>query len=158
MMKKLIIFCLLTLISGTSFAQTQKRIPFYASLKSNETNVRTGPGLRYPILWVYKKKEVPILIMRKYQNWYEIRDMEGEEGWVHKNLVSRTRYVSINEGLPAVLYKDNKGLKPIARLEQGVVGKLGVCDLGQCQIMLTDLRGWVAKGRLHMLEIPEIKK
>lgn len=157
-MKKLILCLSLLCLSYPAFAEQKTGLPFFGSLKSSETNVRTGPGLRYPILWVYKKKEIPILIMRKYQNWYEIRDMEGEEGWVHKNLVSRTRYVSVNEGNPAVLYKDNRGLKPIARLEQGVIGKLALCDLGQCQIMLPHINGWIAKGRLHMLEIPEIKK
>lgn len=157
-MKKFILTLALLCASLPVFAENKMGIPFFGSLKSNETNVRTGPGMRYPILWVYKKKEIPILIMRKYQNWYEIRDMEGEEGWVHKNLVSRTRYISVNEGSPAVLYKDNRGLKPIARLEQGVIAKLALCDLGQCQVILTDIKGWIAKGRLHMLEIPEIKK
>ena len=35
-------------------------LPRFASLKSDEVNVRTGPGTRYPVDWVFKRKSMPV--------------------------------------------------------------------------------------------------
>ena len=34
-------------------------LPRFASLKADEVNVRTGPGPRYPIEWILKRKGMP---------------------------------------------------------------------------------------------------
>src|SRR5476649_1199442 len=44
-------------------------IPRFASLRSDEVNVRTGPGTRYPVDWVFKRKGMPIEIVAEYENW-----------------------------------------------------------------------------------------
>ena len=57
-------------------------IPRFASLKSDEVNVRTGPGSRYPIDWVFKRKGMPVEIVAEFENWRKIRDWQGAGGWV----------------------------------------------------------------------------
>ena len=49
-------------------------IPRFASLRSDEVNVRTGPGTRYPVDWVFKRKAMPVEIVAEYENWRKIRD------------------------------------------------------------------------------------
>ena len=44
------IFC-----SSAAFSQEQMAIPRFVSFKMGEVNLRTGPGGRYPIKYVYKK-------------------------------------------------------------------------------------------------------
>ncbi|MGE4080829.1 MAG: SH3 domain-containing protein, partial [Reyranella sp.] len=66
-------------------AATQRKgsglpIPRFASLKSDEINVRTGPGPRYPIEWVFKRKGMPVEIVAEYDNWRKIRDWQGASG------------------------------------------------------------------------------
>jgi SH3-like domain-containing protein len=62
----------------------------YASLKSAKVNVRTGPGTRYLILWVFQRAQMPVQIVGEYEHWRKIRDFEGTEGWVHKTMASGT--------------------------------------------------------------------
>ena len=57
-------------------------IPRFASLRSDEVNVRTGPGTRYPVDWVFKRKTMPVEIVAEYENWRKIRDWQGASGWV----------------------------------------------------------------------------
>ena len=35
-------------------------IPRFVSLAVDEANLRTGPGRQYPILWVYKRRSLPL--------------------------------------------------------------------------------------------------
>ena len=66
-------------------------IPRFASLRSDEVNVRTGPGSRYPIDWVFKRKAMPVEIVAEYENWRKIRDWQGASGWVHQSLLTGKR-------------------------------------------------------------------
>src|SRR6266404_7272510 len=51
-------------------------LPRFASLRSDEVNVRTGPGTRYPVDWVFKRKGMPVEIVAEYENWRKIRSEE----------------------------------------------------------------------------------
>ena len=66
-------------------------IPRFASLRSDEVNVRTGPGSRYPVDWVFKRKAMPVEIVAEYENWRKIRDWQGASGWVHQSLLTGKR-------------------------------------------------------------------
>ena len=45
---------------------------YYLILKNNEVNVRYGPGFDYPIKYVYKKKNLPVKILDKKENFKKI--------------------------------------------------------------------------------------
>ena len=62
-------------------------IPRFVSLKSNDVNIRVGPGTRYSISWVFKRANYPVEIIQEFDQWREIRDHEGAIGWVHKNML-----------------------------------------------------------------------
>ena len=68
-------------------------IPRFASVRSNEANLRTGPGTRYPIEWVFKHQGLPVEIIAKDDEdmWRRVRDADGAEGWVHKSELSGKR-------------------------------------------------------------------
>ena len=53
----------------------------FVSLRSDEVNVRVGPGVRYPVKWVFRQKAIPVEIVQEYDTWRKIRDWEGAEGW-----------------------------------------------------------------------------
>ena len=42
---------------------TQRR---FVSLRSDEVNVRVGPGVRYPVKWVFRQKAIPVEIVQEY--------------------------------------------------------------------------------------------
>ena len=48
--------------SPTHAAEPTLSTPRFAALRSDEVNVRTGPGVRYPIDWVFTRKTLPVQI------------------------------------------------------------------------------------------------
>ena len=71
-------------------------LPRFATTRSQPINVRVGPGTRYEVAWVYVKAGIPIEIIQEFDTWRKIRDFEGEEGWIHQNLLSGRRAGHVN--------------------------------------------------------------
>ena len=74
-----------------ALAQDHLPLPRFASLDSNEVNLRAGPGTDYPILWVYQRKGLPVEIIQEFDTWRRIRDRDGTVGWVQQNQLSGKR-------------------------------------------------------------------
>ncbi len=55
----LLFFCMLPL-SAEAANTSGLSLPRWVTLKSNEVNMRTGPGTRYPIQWVYRRAGMPV--------------------------------------------------------------------------------------------------
>lgn len=122
----------------------------YGSIRKSEANVRSGPGTQYPILWIYKKFGYPVEIIRKYQSWYQVRDIEGEMGWVYKSLISKRRTTLVGEGKPLVMYKQPDATDPLIKFAPGVVLAVDHCTPHLCKVVYGNLSGWVVKNRLEM--------
>ena len=70
------------------------------SLKYKKTYLRTGPSKENKVLWTYKKKGLPLRIMRKRGDWYYVEMADKEKGWVNSSQVSTNRtIIVIAEGL-----------------------------------------------------------
>jgi SH3-like domain-containing protein len=50
-----------------------------------EANIRSGPGVKYDLLWKVEMHH-PILVIEKSGQWYFFRDFEDDRGWVHESL------------------------------------------------------------------------
>jgi SH3-like domain-containing protein len=134
--------------SHPAFAQ-DREVPYWASLRAVEVNLRVGPSESYPIDWVYQRQGLPVKVVRLYQGWRRIRDQDGAEGWVVARLLNPVRTaVVIGKGL-APMRAEAGGEGPLRwRLEPGVVGKLGDCDDGWCKLDVGGRKGWVEQKRL----------
>jgi len=104
---------LVALVAGLSFAppviaDDALPVPRFVSLKAEEANLRTGPGIRYPVRWVYWKKWLPVEIIEEYDHWRKIRDAEGESGWIHKSLLSGRRTILIKEDIASLHQRPSK--------------------------------------------------
>src|SRR5262249_10499346 len=73
-------------------------LPRFAALRSDEVNLRVGPGTRYPIQWVYKRRELPVEILREFEVWRLVEDTEGIKGWVHQATLTGRRSFIITGG------------------------------------------------------------
>ena len=58
---------------------------YFLSLKYNKVNVRYGPGLDYPIKFIFKKKNYPVQIIDEKENFRKILDYKNNGGWVHRS-------------------------------------------------------------------------
>lgn len=127
--------------------------PRYASLKKGEVNVRSGPGNQYPTLWVYQRTGYPVQLLARYDNYYKVRDVEAEEGWVYIGLISAKKTGIVGGQEPLPLYrKADISSDIVARLAPGVVVDLDECEASRCKVDVEGYGGWVAKERLLMVE------
>jgi len=125
-------------------------LPRFAALRSDEVYMRIGPGKRYPIDWVYKRRDLPMQIEREFEEWRLVRDPDGTKGWVNQaTLVGRrTAVVLAPERMLRREAKDDAG--PVARLKPGVILRLRSCDAASdwCQAQAGDYRGWMKRSEI----------
>ncbi len=127
-------------------AEPRLPLPRFVSLRAGEVNVRTGPGRRYPIRWVFRRRHMPVEIIAEFENWRQIRDWEGEIGWVHRGTLSGRRTVLV-VGRTRTLRRDPGADAPaLARAEAGVIGRLLECRPKWCKVEIGGYKGWLRRG------------
>ena len=132
-----------------------ENFPRYASIKRGEANVRSGPGNAYPILWVYQRVGYPVQLLVKFDNYYKVRDVEGEEGWIYVGMVSAARTTLVEGTQEVAVYRRNTPKSDIiARLSPGVSPQLLECDdeKAMCRIEIEGIKGWVERSKLLWTE------
>ena len=144
-------FCFFTfnLYANDIGSETGYKIPRFVSLKSNDVNLRKGSSVNYPIILKYTVKNLPIEIFDEYGQWRKIIDIEGNQGWIHKNLLKGERFAIINQNYNSPLQIKNK---PEGRVI-GTIGKRNIvkikkCLLNWCSISHENKNGWVEKNNL----------
>ncbi|MDQ2093577.1 SH3 domain-containing protein [Rhodalgimonas zhirmunskyi] len=164
----------------TRGAVTNLPIPRFVSIKTDECNVRRGPSLSHRIDWVFKRKDMPVEITAEHGHWRRVRDRDGAGGWVHYSLLSGTRTVIVtgsvtgaDEGqtgdAPAsseaagaqtidLYMRPDAQSQVVARLESGVVARLGECDPEWCKLRAGGYRGWTRKSMIWGVEPDEIRE
>ena len=153
-MKSKILFVAVLLISAVASATE------YASLKHDEVNMRTGPGERYPIMWVYQEKNFPVEVLDSFEIWRQIREKDGTVGWVHQNMLKKTRYLIV-EKEDSLLKKNDPASSPVAVVQPGVIARLEECPAGDyCRITVSDeehiKKGWFPRSSLWGIDKGEI--
>ncbi|MCE2509440.1 MAG: hypothetical protein J4G10_00430 [Alphaproteobacteria bacterium] len=133
---------------GQALAATGLPLPRYVSLRASEVNVRTGPGVRYPVDWVFRRHGLPVEIVAEFDTWRKIRDAEGTEGWVHQSLLSGKRAILVTGGLRTLHRKPSKDSKTVAKAETNVVGRLIACPKQSewCRVNVGAYEGWLKRS------------
>jgi len=126
-------------------SETGQKLPRFVSLRSDQVNLRVGPGENYPIDWVLTRKGMPVEIVKEFENWRMIRDWQGTEGWVHERMVIAKRAVVIKGGVRALHRLPDGGSEIVARAEPGVFAHLLECRGSWCRIEAIDISGWVQR-------------
>ncbi|MGH7093724.1 MAG: SH3 domain-containing protein [Stellaceae bacterium] len=121
-------------------------LPRFESLRADKVYLRTGPGGRYPIEWVYVRRGLPVEILLADEHWRKIRDWQGSTGWVHEKMVWPHREVIVTGGIRLLHRNPGFDAPVIARVEPGVIGRLEGCAGAWCRIEAGDYTGWVRRG------------
>lgn len=157
-----LVFAMLTAFATTLCAQergkvTNLPIPRFVSIKSSEANVRRGPSLTHRIDWVFKRKDMPVQITAEHGHWRRIRDRDGQGGWVHYSLLSGVRSVIVEDDLLALRARPDPAAPEVARLEMGVIARLGDCSPDWCRLIADGYKGWSPKSALWGVDSDEIR-
>lgn len=125
--------------------------PKFMSLRSNEVDLRAGPGEQYPIHWVYRRQGLPVEVIGSYDVWRHVRDWQGTEGWIHIRLLSPVR-TAIVETDTRTIYQEPAADSPaMAKLEPGVIANLLECRNAWCEIETRGrrvVRGWLLRSEI----------
>jgi SH3-like domain-containing protein len=130
-------------------AGTGLTLPRFASLRSDDVNLRAGPGFRYPIEWVYKRRNLPMEIEREFEVWRLVQAPDGIRGWVHQATLTGLRTFMV-QGADATLRAEPKDdASPVALLKVGVIGRIRSCEVGSawCRLQVGDYRGYLKRSQ-----------
>jgi len=163
MIRAIFVVILLSL-AGAAFADGKDRgqvtsfpIPRFVSMKATEANVRRGPSLSHRIDWIFKRRDMPLQITAEHGHWRRVRDRDGLGGWIHYSLISGTRTVIVEEEMLGLFPRAEAAGPVVARLERGVVARLGKCTEKWCRITAGGYKGWAPKTSLWGVEADEIR-
>ncbi len=136
---------------------TNLPLPRFVSLKASEGNVRRGPSLTHRIDWIYKRQDVPLEITAEYGHWRRVRDLDGAGGWVHYSLLSGARTVIVQAELLEMHVRPDPRTPVRARLQSGVIARLGDCTADWCELKISGYRGWARKDALWGVRPDELR-
>lgn len=126
-------------------------LPRFVSLRADEVNLRTGPGTRYPIDWVYHRRGMPVEIIDEFDTWRRIRDWQGTEGWVHQSMVQGQRGILVTGKRHTLRRRPEAGSPGVALVDAGVVGVLYRCRGEWCEIAAGGFTGWLQREAFYGL-------
>ena len=103
-------------------ANAQEKLPRFVCLKSNQANLRVGPGERFPIDWVFKKKGWPFEVTDEYEHWRKVTDIDGTTGWIHKSMLASSPRTALTRRDEKTLFykKDDSSSRIIAILKGSI--------------------------------------
>ena len=81
-----------------------REVPYWASIRAEVLNMRVGPSQDYRIEWVYKRKGLPMKVVRVMEGWRLVQDPDGAQGWVVARLLNPSvrRSLSVKVSLRSV--------------------------------------------------------
>lgn len=125
-------------------------LPRFVSLRADEVNMRAGPGLQYPVEWVFHRRGLPLEVTAEYHVWRRVRDREGETGWIHKAMLSGHRTAIVVGHVQTIRSDREPASAPVAQVEAGVVTRLVECPAAvpACRIAVGDVEGWLDRAAL----------
>ena len=117
-------------------------LPYWASLTADIVNMRVGPARDYKIAWVYKRKLLPLKVIRRHEGWRLVEDPDGARGWVLARFLSR-KQTAIVRGAPTEMRERPGGGRTMWRAQPGVVGRVGNCESGWCKFDVAARSAWI---------------
>ena len=119
----------------------------FLMLKNNKVNVRHGPSFEYPIKYVYLKKNLPIKVIDKKENFRRIIDNKKNGGWIHISQLKQSKsFITVSNKI--LFKKPTKFSKPLAKIETGRLLLVKKCERNWCLVETKSFKGWVDEENL----------
>jgi SH3-like domain-containing protein len=133
-------------------------VPQFASLASGKVYLREGPSYQHKVLWIYRRKGLPVQILHKYDIWYRVKDSDGTVGWISNVMISTRRRTVVVTSNRAAPIRDGAGVNAhaIAYAQHGVVAKLEACKADACKVSVDGTEGWIKKQNIWGVGVGEV--
>lgn len=130
-------------VVGPAGAQSDPELPYWASINVDEARMRKGPSPDVPVIWEYRRKDLPVKVVARHETWRKIEDPDGTQGWMAARLLSRTRTAIVVGEIRPLREAASSASPVLYRAEPGVVGKISDCANGWCMLDVKGRRGWI---------------
>jgi len=131
-------------------ADTRKPLPRYMTLNNDPVNMREGPKLTAELMWIYHRRELPVLVERERDGWRLVRDPEGVRGWISAIALSDRRSFSVVGADRTLRARSDDTAPAVAVLRVGVVGRLRGCVAASlwCEAETHGYRGFLRRDEI----------
>ena len=140
-------FCILFIALFFTNMLSANENSYYLILKNNEVNVRYGPGFDYPIKYVYKKKNLPIKVIDKKENFRRIIDFKKNGGWIHTSQLKKGKSLILLKD-QILFSKPTRYSKPIIKISKGRLLLVKKCKKKWCKVKTEDYLGWIITNNI----------
>jgi len=145
------------LMAANPAAAQDKTPPYWASIASGEAMMRTGPARTYPGIWLYKRRDLPVRVLKRYESWRLIEDPDGTKGWMLGTMLSDRRTAMVKAGEPREMRSaPSDGSRLRYRAEAGVVGRIEKCSNGWCRFTVGKREGFIRASDIWGIGTEEV--
>ena len=128
---------------GPAAAQSEVELPYWASISVDEARMRKGPSPDVPVMWEYRRRDLPVKVVARHENWRKVEDPDGTQGWMAARLLSRTRTAIVTGSIRPMREDASVSAAVAYRAEPGVVGRISDCKNGWCLFDVKGRKGWI---------------
>ena len=151
---RLTLILLIALLSAPAMAQnigpeTGLQMPRFVSLKAASGNVRRGPGLSHRIDWEFLHRGTPLMVVAEYDNWRQVRDVDGQGGWIHFSLLSGNRTVLVQAETLPLYAEPTEDARIVARAEDGAILLVVECTGDWCSVTADGHEGYAQAAAIY---------
>jgi SH3-like domain-containing protein len=114
LMKKILLLTVLVVVLSVGMASAER-----LSVAVDKANVRSGPGTNHEVLWSVGKY-YPVEIVKVSGEWRQVRDFEGDVGWIHESLLKEIPAVIVKGNLVNIREGPATSFKVLFQAESGV--------------------------------------
>lgn len=141
--RKIALIAISLAVVGPAAAQSDPKLPYWASISVDEARMRKGPSPDVPVIWEYRRKDLPVKVVARHENWRKIEDPDGTQGWMAARLLSRTRTAIVTGDIRPMREQPDRAAAVAYRAEPGVVGRITECSTEWCQFDVRGRKGWI---------------
>jgi len=70
----------------------------FRAIAGSQVNLRAGPGTDHKRLFLVSR-DYPVKVLERRDGWAKVEDFEGDQGWVHGDLLAERRTLLVTEDL-----------------------------------------------------------
>ena len=135
-------FCILFVALSFTNILSANENSYYLILKNSEVNVRYEPDLNSPIKYIYKKKNLPVKVIDKKENFRKIIDFKKNDGWIHTSQLKKGKsFILLEDQL--LFSNPTKYSKPILKIAKGRLLLVKKCKKKWCRVKTEKYIGWL---------------
>ena len=87
-------------------------------------------------------------ITEQYENWFQVEDFNGRNGWVSKTQLTDDRGVVIIKDSEKIFKFPNHNSKVLAIVKKNYVLSLSKCRKKWCKVFENNIAGWIFRDSL----------